>query len=375
MSFFQLTLALFLAVTAMVTALPTSNTLRDDVPIQGMGKTNPPPFDPSAPKPTFLHVSKEELAAAIANVTSGRRVPGPSGGKPPAAASLPVSGRGVIGADNRVYWPSTDYPYSAMGRLLRSDGNVCTGTLVGPRHVTTAKHCVSDAGGSVTIKFQPAYDGGDRFPSAYVQQVLVPDAGATDQVRAKKQQVSPVALAVFAFPISRPILLPVSRSLPPNITTSGVICNKTTFSIDRANITRPQCNYKDDWAVVILDARLGDARGYMSYDVMDQAKADQAIFYTYGYPQDKTSDMSKPYRQDAVTVAKKNSFTCDQYGPLTTNADANGGQSGSPLWLPPDANGVRVTYGVMASSSATATFFAGGEVWAGGIQYMLSSYP
>ncbi|KAK8105305.1 trypsin-like cysteine/serine peptidase domain-containing protein [Apiospora kogelbergensis] len=242
--------------------------------------------------------------------------PGTIRGKPPAAASLPVSGRGVIGADNRVYWPSTDYPYSAMGRLLRSDGNVCTGTLVGPRHVTTAKHCVSDAGGSVTIKFQPAYDGGDRFPSAYVQQVLVPDAGATDQ-----------------------------------------------------------CNYKDDWAVVILDARLGDARGYMSYDVMDQAKADQAIFYTYGYPQDKTSDMSKPYRQDAVTVAKKNSFTCDQYGPLTTNADANGGQSGSPLWLPPDANGVRVTYGVMASSSATATFFAGGEVWAGGIQYMLSSYP
>jgi V8-like Glu-specific endopeptidase len=315
MSFFHRTLALLLAVTSFVTALPTSNTPRENVPIQGIGQTTPPPFDPSAPKPTFLQVSKEELAAAIANVTAGRHAPGPSpltGGK--RSPSLPVSERGVIGADNRVYWPSTDYPYSAMGRLLRSDGKVCTGALIGPRHVTTAKHCVSD--GSVTIKFQPAYNGGDRFPSANVQQVLVPGAGATDQ-----------------------------------------------------------CNYKDDWAVVLLDARLGDARGYLSYDVMDPAKADQAIFYSYGYPDDKSADLSKPYRQEAITVAKKSSFQCDQYGPLTTNADANGGQSGSPLWLPPDANGNRVTYGVMASSSATATYFAGGEVWAGGIQYMLSSYP
>ncbi|KAK7926853.1 trypsin-like cysteine/serine peptidase domain-containing protein [Apiospora marii] len=318
MSFLQRTLALLLAVTCTVTALPTSNTPRDDVPIQGVGHAAPPPFNPNAPKPRILQISHEELAAAVANVTSGHRAsPGVSTPKERRSSSSAsaVSGRAVIGADNRVYWPSTDYPYSAMGRLYRSDGLVCTGTLIGPRHVTTAKHCIP-SDGSVSIKFQPAYDGKDRFPSAYVTDVLAPAAGASDQ-----------------------------------------------------------CNYKDDWAVVVLDTRLGDARGYMSYDVLSPAKADQAIFYSYGYPSDKSSDVSKPYRQEAITVAKAGSFKCDQYGPLNTNADANGGQSGSPLWLPPDASGARVMYGVMASSSATVTFFAGGEVWAGGIQYMLSSYP
>lgn len=68
-----------------------------------------------------------------------------------------------------------------MGRLYRSDGIVCTGTLIGPRHVTTAKHCIP-SGGSVSIKFQPAYDGKDRFPSAYVTDVLAPAAGTSDQV-------------------------------------------------------------------------------------------------------------------------------------------------------------------------------------------------
>ncbi|KAK8042906.1 trypsin-like serine protease [Apiospora phragmitis] len=288
MSFFHRTLALFLAVTSTVTALPTSNAAQNDVPNQGVGHAAPPPQRDLGPS-----LSQKE-----------RR-----------ASSSPVSRRSVIGADNRVYWPSTDYPYSAMGRLYRSDGIVCTGTLIGPRHVTTAKHCLpTDT--SVSIEFQPAYDGADRFTSAYVTDVLSVDAGGSDQ-----------------------------------------------------------CNYKDDWAVVILEARLGDARGYMSYDVMDPSKADQAIFYSYGYPSDKSSDVSKPYRQEDITVAGQNSFQCDQYGPLNTNADANGGQSGSPLWLPPDANGARVMCGVMSSSSATVTFFAGGEVWAGAIQYMLSSYP
>ncbi|KAK7955936.1 uncharacterized protein PG986_005158 [Apiospora aurea] len=247
MSSFQRTLALFLAVTSTVTALPTSNTPRDD--------------------PRFLQVPPEDLAASVANVTAGR--PAPLGVKR-ASPSSPVSGRAVIGADNRVYWPSTDYPYSAMGRLFRSDGIVCTGTLIGPRHVTTAKHCIP-SDGSVTIKFQPAYDGKDRFPSAYVTTVLAPAAGASDQ-----------------------------------------------------------CNYKDDWAVVVLDTRLGDSRGYMSYDILPAAKADQAIFYSYGYPSDKSADVSKPYRQEAITVAKASSFKCDQYGPLNTNADANGGPVGQP---------------------------------------------
>ncbi|MCC7271081.1 MAG: trypsin-like serine protease [Alphaproteobacteria bacterium] len=58
----------------------------------------------------------------------------------PAAAQAPLPG--VVGADDRHIVEPREYPWSAIGRLNTEIGQRCTGTLIGPRLVATAAHCL-----------------------------------------------------------------------------------------------------------------------------------------------------------------------------------------------------------------------------------------
>lgn len=49
---------------------------------------------------------------------------------------------GIKGQDDRQLIRTTDYPWSTIGRVNRTTGGFCTGTVIGPRTVLTAAHCL-----------------------------------------------------------------------------------------------------------------------------------------------------------------------------------------------------------------------------------------
>lgn len=76
------------------------------------------------------------LATAAAVAQSA----GPRGDGPEDRLRLP----GIQGDDDRRRIASTDWPWTAIGRVNRTTGGYCTGALVAPDRVLTAAHCLWD---------------------------------------------------------------------------------------------------------------------------------------------------------------------------------------------------------------------------------------
>lgn len=57
---------------------------------------------------------------------------------------LPAAQAAMVGADDRQVVAAQAYPWSAIGRLSKGDGSLCSGVLVGPALVLTVAHCLWD---------------------------------------------------------------------------------------------------------------------------------------------------------------------------------------------------------------------------------------
>lgn len=86
---------------------------------------------------------------------------------------------GIIGDDDRVMLDSAQWPWSAVGRVNRTWGGYCTGTLVAPDVVLTAAHCIYEARTRRWIKpgelhFLAGYRRGRYLLHATVERIVAP---------------------------------------------------------------------------------------------------------------------------------------------------------------------------------------------------------
>lgn len=111
------------------------------------------------------------LALMLALLTTAPTVAKEGGGRP----LLP----GIIGSDNRVMLDSIKAPWSALGRVNRARGGFCTGTVIAPDRVLTARHCLTARPGNrylplSELHFVAGYRRGEFLAHGKVRSIHAP---------------------------------------------------------------------------------------------------------------------------------------------------------------------------------------------------------
>ncbi|TLS26871.1 hypothetical protein PpBr36_04796 [Pyricularia pennisetigena] len=268
---------------------------------------------PSIPEPVHITWTEADVFAKGGNATAA-----PAQEPDEAVHLAALQARGIIGADDRVVLTDTIYPFSAMGRLrVNFPGGAsswCSASLVGPRVVATARHCVSPG---ASYSFSPAYLDRDRLPTGNVVSII---------------------------------------SLRQNGELQG-------------------CEWRNDWALMILDRSLAASSGFFGARPWDNSVARQSIFRTYGYPQDRNPTGQQPYVQGTFPAWVEGG--CDNGGPVFFTADVTPGQSGSPIYrqVPVAPGGEFVQYGIAAAGSDNYNLWAHGEAFVNAVTAARRDFP
>ncbi len=208
----------------------------------------------------------------------------------------------LFGIDDREFVDTTRYPWSAIGKVVFESGGHCTASVVGPRLLLTAAHCLFVSADSNEIdrptEFQAGLNGHDRAAVANV----------------------------------------VAHHIAPGYDNQ---LSSTSPTIDGL-----------DWAFLVLDRDIGQTVGMLDVRLVELAELNEAMRGQWlaisqaGYSSDSDTRMSAHIGCRIVEIFDDNT--------IFHECDTLQGDSGSPLFV--EDNG---RFRIIAIESATYPNYAG----------------
>jgi len=161
-----------------------------------------------------------------------------------ASALEPSKLPGIRGADDRRPMESLAWPWSAIGRVNRTVGGYCTGTLIGPDKVLTAAHCLWNRRTqnwlpASSIHFLAGYQRGKYLAHSGVLAFGVAD-GRTPQPSKPEQTSDDWAVLTLAKSLAKTAgIIPVEPFTPRSMTLllrGGAVFQRAGYSRDRSHL-------------------------------------------------------------------------------------------------------------------------------------------